>query len=117
VKEENQVEIEADDPTLQRHQYSAPTLETCRAENLRPWLSWHTFRRTHATLLQLAGGSLKDAQAQLGHFRLSTTLEIYTIPLPAHRREAVANLSQLVTSGDEFSENANGLPMPTQQIQ
>jgi integrase len=82
-----------------------------------PWLSWHTFRRTHATLLQLAGGSLKDAQAQLGHSRLSTTLEIYTIPIPAHQREAVAKLSQLVTSGDEFSENADGLPLPTQRIQ
>ena len=32
-----------------------------------PWLSWHTLRRTHATLLQVAGGSAKDAQAQLGH--------------------------------------------------
>jgi integrase len=38
------------------------------------WLNWHTLRRTHATLLQSAGGSLKDAQAQLGHSKLSTTL-------------------------------------------
>jgi integrase len=82
-----------------------------------PWLSWHTFRRTHATLLQLAGGSLKDAQAQLGHTRLSTTLEIYTIPLPAHQREAVAKLSQLVTNSDEFQKIAEGLLVPTQQIQ
>jgi len=82
-----------------------------------PSLSWHTFRRTHATLLQLAGGSLKDAQAQLGHSRLSTTLEIYTIPIPAHQREAVAKLSQLVTNSDEFRQIADGLPMPTTQIQ
>jgi len=82
-----------------------------------PWLSWHTFRRTHATLLQLAGGSLKDAQAQLGHSKLSTTLEIYTIPLPAHQREAVAKLSQLVTNGDELEQIAEGLPVLTQQIQ
>ena len=34
-----------------------------------PWLSWHTLRRTHATLLQAAGASLRDAQAQLGHAR------------------------------------------------
>jgi integrase len=82
-----------------------------------PWLSWHTFRRTHATLLQLAGGSLKDAQAQLGHSKLSTTLEIYTIPLPAHQREAVEKLSQLVTNGDELEQIAEGLPVLTQQIQ
>lgn len=51
-----------------------------------PWVSWHTFRRTHATLLQLAGGSAKDAQAQLGHSQITTTLGIYTIPVPAHQR-------------------------------
>jgi integrase len=48
-----------------------------------PWVSWHTFRRTHATLLQLAGGSAKDAQAQLGHAQVTTTLGIYTLPVPA----------------------------------
>jgi hypothetical protein len=26
-----------------------------------PWLNWHTLRRTHATLLQAAGASLRDA--------------------------------------------------------
>ena len=47
-----------------------------------PWLSWHTFRRTHATLLQLAGGSAKDAQAQLGHAQISTTLGSTPCPSP-----------------------------------
>ena len=82
-----------------------------------PWLSWHAFRRTHATLLQLAGGSVKDAQAQLGHSKLSTTLDIYTLPLPAHQREAVENLSRMVTNGDELPKIAEGLPVLTQQIQ
>jgi integrase len=67
-----------------------------------PWLSWHTLRRTHATLLQAAGGSLKDASAQLEHSKLSTTHEIYTQPLPAHQRIAVDQLSLMVTSGDEL---------------
>ncbi len=66
--------------------------------------------------LQLAGGSLKDAQAQLGHSKLSTTLEIYTVPLPSHQREAVENLSRMVTNGDALPKNAEGLPMLTQQI-
>lgn len=73
-----------------------------------PWLNWHTLRRTHATLLQVAGASLKDAQAQLGHSKMSTTLEVYTVPIPAHLRVAVENLSQLVTNGDEFGQNAKG---------
>jgi integrase len=82
-----------------------------------PWLAWHTLRRTHATLLQVAGGSLKDAQAQLGHTKLSTTLEIYTVPIPAHQRAAVENLARLVTNGDELGQCAGGLPGTTQQIQ
>jgi integrase len=69
-----------------------------------PSLSWHTLRRTHATLLQAAGASLRDAQAQLGHSRMSTTLEVYTLPIPAHLRLAVENLSQLVTNGDESQQ-------------
>jgi integrase len=82
-----------------------------------PWLGWHTLRRTHATLLQAAGGSLKDAQAQLGHTKLSTTLEIYTVPIPAHQRAAVENLARLVTNGDELEQCAGKLPETTQQIQ
>ncbi len=65
---------------------------------------------------------MKEAQAQLGHSKLSTTLEIYTIPLPAHQREAVAKLSQLVTTqlvtnGDELEQIVEGLPVLTQQLQ
>src|SRR6267154_4050124 len=48
-----------------------------------PWLNWHTLRRTHATLLQHAGATLREAQAQLGHSKMSTTLELYTISIPA----------------------------------
>jgi integrase len=78
------------------------------------WLNWHTLRRTHATLLQVAGASLKDAQTQLGHSKMSTTLEVYTVPIPAHLRVAVENLSQLVTNGDEFGQIAEGSPTTVQ---
>jgi hypothetical protein len=43
------------------------------------------------------------------------TLEIYT--LPAHQREAVENLSRMVTNSDELPKIAEGLPVLTQQIQ
>ena len=72
-----------------------------------PSLSWHTLLRTHATLLQTAGPSLRDTQAQLGHSRMSTTLEVYTLPIPAHLRLAVENLSQLVTNGDELHQSSD----------
>ena len=82
-----------------------------------PWLSWHTLRRTHATMLQAAGGSIKDAQAQLGHTKLSTTLEIYTLPLPDHQRAAVENLARMVTNGDEGESSVEEFLPATQQIQ
>src|SRR5260221_4379506 len=82
-----------------------------------PWLNWHTFRRTHATLLQFVGGSLKDAQAQLGHSKLSTTLDFYTFSIPAHQREAVQRLGELLTNVDESRQPEKKLPRPTQQIQ
>ena len=82
-----------------------------------PWLNWHTLRRTHATLLQHAGATLREAQAQLGHSKMSTTLEIYTIAIPQAQRKAVENLSQLVTNGDELGQTEGKLPMLTERIQ
>jgi integrase len=60
----------------------------CKRAGL-PAISWHSFRHTHATLLSDLGESLKTAQAQLGHARLSTTAEIYTHVVPASQRAAV----------------------------
>ena len=98
----------SDSNLLHRH------LKPAGAKIGAPWLNWHTLRRTHATLLQVAGASLKDAQAQLGHSKMSTTLEIYTVPIPAHLRVAVENLSLLVTDGDEFGPIAEGIPTTVQ---
>jgi hypothetical protein len=47
----------------------------------------------------------------------STTLEIYTLPVPDHQRAAVENLARMVTNGDEPEPCAKGLPEATQQIQ
>ena len=82
-----------------------------------PWLNWHTLRRTHATLFQQAGGTLREAQAQLGRSKMSTTLEIYTISMPQAQRKAVENLSDLVTNGDELAKLGENLPLATERIQ
>jgi integrase len=82
-----------------------------------PWLNWHTLRRTHATLLQHAGATLREAQAQLGHTKMSTTLELYTISIPSAQRKAVENLSDLVTNGDELGQLGGKLPLATERIQ
>ena len=53
----------------------------------------------------------------MGHTKLSTTLEIYTIPLPTQRAE-VEKLSEiLLTNVDELEGNLERLVMPTEQIQ
>jgi integrase len=82
-----------------------------------PWLNWHTLRRTHATLFQQAGGTLREAQAQLGHSKMSTTLELYTISIPQAQRKAVENLSVLVTNGDELDQLGETLPLASERIQ
>ena len=89
-----------------------------------PWLNWHTLRRTHATLFQVAGGSLRDAQAQLGHSKMSTTLEIYTLPIPEQQRVTVEKLSVLMANDGRNGQNSGvlepkpeELPLASPQIQ
>jgi len=54
----------------------------------------------------------------MGHTKLSTTLEIYTIPLPAQQRAAVEKLAEvLLTNVDELEGNPEPLEPPTEQIQ
>jgi integrase len=81
------------------------------------WLNWHTLRRTHITLFQVVGGSLRDAQAQLGHSKMSTTLEIYTLPMPEQQRATVEKLSVLMANDGKSDQNSDGLPLATEQIQ
>jgi integrase len=42
-----------------------------------PWATAHTFRKTAGTLLTDAGVSLREVANQLGHARVSTTLDYY----------------------------------------
>jgi integrase len=70
-------------------------LPACEKAGIPP-LSWHAFRRTHATLLSDMGEPLKTAQAQLGHANLSTTADIYAQVVPASQRAAVERLDRLV---------------------
>jgi integrase len=57
-----------------------------------------------------AGGRIAErcAGAQLGHAQMSTTLGIYTLPVPAHQRAAVEKLSGMVTNGDKFGSSSEG---------
>jgi integrase len=63
-----------------------------------PRVSWHSFRHTHATLLGDLGGSLKTAQALLGHSDMETTLNTYTHAVPDSQRTAVGRVAGVLFS-------------------
>jgi len=67
----------------------------CRALGF-PVVGWHSFRHTHATLLGESGGSLKTAQALLGHSDVETTLNIYTHAIPDSQRVAVERVAEIL---------------------
>jgi len=63
------------------------------------WVNWQVLRRSHATWLKLAGADVKDAQAQMRHSRVTTTLEIYQQFVPESQRKVVNKLSELTGTG------------------
>lgn len=85
----------------------------CKLAGLPP-VGWHAFRHTHATLLGDSGGSLKIAQAQLGHSSSAITAEVYTHVVPETQRAAVEKLeqailgSQLDSNGPKFTTASEG---------
>jgi integrase len=81
----------------------------CVRAGLAP-ITWHTLRHTHGTLLHELGTPLKVAQAQLGHSRMSTTLDVYTHASAGAQRHAVIQLEDHlfpnVPKSDEGGINA-----------
>jgi integrase len=62
-----------------------------------PWLSFHTFRYTYATLSEQLGVSLSDRQAQMGHGVVWMTQE-YTVSDIERRRAGVARIAEAVAT-------------------
>lgn len=60
-----------------------------------PWLSWHVFRHTHATLGDQIGMALSDRQAQMGHGDARMTLH-YTHADIERRRASIETMSVLL---------------------
>jgi integrase len=63
------------------------------------WVNWQVLRRSHATWLKMAGADVKDAQAQMRHSRVTTTLEIYQQFVPESQRRVVNKLNELTGTG------------------
>jgi len=62
-----------------------------------PWLSWHVFRHTHATLGEQIGMALSDRQAQMGHGDVRMTMH-YTHSDLERRRAGVEAMSERLTA-------------------
>jgi integrase len=62
-----------------------------------PWLSWHVFRHTHATLGEEIGMTLSDRQAQMGHGDVRMTLH-YTHSDLERRRAAVETMADRLSA-------------------
>jgi len=57
-----------------------------------PWVGWHAFRHTHATLGEQIGMALSDRQAQMGDGDVRMTLH-YTHKDLERRRSAVESMT------------------------
>jgi integrase len=75
------------------------------------WVNWQVLRRSHATWLKLAGADVKDAQAQMRHSRVTTTLEIYQQFVPESQRKVVNKLTELTGTGLVNQSVPNTVPL------
>ncbi len=58
--------------------------------------TFHSLRRTSATLIYLKDPNIRMIQERLGHSEVRTTLSYYTGVVPGHQEKAAANLANLL---------------------
>jgi integrase len=81
-------------------------LEPTRKSLGLPQLSWHTFRRTHATWLGESQVPPRIAQSILGHADVSMTLNVYTEVVPESQRIALEKVGAILDpNGPKFERN------------
>ena len=59
----------------------------------RPDITFHSLRATHATMLMIEGGTLREAMDELGHTSEKIAVRYYQRIVPKHRIKVVENLS------------------------
>lgn len=59
----------------------------------RPDITFHSLRATHATMLMIEGGTLREAMDELGHTSEKIAVRHYQRIVPKHRIQVVENLS------------------------
>lgn len=63
--------------------------------------TFHSLRRTSATLIYLKDPNIRMIQERLGHSEVRTTLSYYTGVVPGHQEQAAANLASLLFDEDQ----------------
>ena len=69
------------------------------------WLSWHVFRRTHATFGEHIGMALSDRQAQMGHSNPLMTLH-YTQSGLGRRRPSITAIEDLFLESSDSARRS-----------
>lgn len=90
------------------HNYLRRHLKPLAASLGVPNLTFQSLRRTFATLMQ-GKGTPKDAQTQLRHKDILTTLNVYTQPIPESVKQSVEALdTELLKVLGEFGRESEG---------
>lgn len=62
----------------------------------RPDITFHTLRATHATLMFVVGGTLRECMDDLGHTSEAVAVRHYQRIIPEHRRQTVDRLGDML---------------------
>ena len=74
-------------------------------------VTFHSLRKTHATLLLRAGVNIKVVSERLGHSSTSVTANIYSALLPDMQSQAVQALDQIFKKGEREDTKENAAVM------
>lgn len=82
-----------------------------RLADLPEGVTFHSLRKTHATLLLRAGVNIKVVSERLGHSSTSVTADIYSALLPDMQGQAVQALDQIFKKGEMENTKENTAAM------
>ncbi len=76
-------------PTTVQQQFRAARKAAGRTD-----ITFHTLRATHATMLLICGGTLRECMDELGHTSERIAIQHYQRIVPEHRRQAVERMAE-----------------------
>lgn len=71
----------------------------------RPDLTFQALRASHATLLMIQGGTLREVMNQLGHVSEKVAIRYYQLTVASHQSQVVDELAESFMSGIQRRES------------